>query len=422
MADPVITPMMTYALASAAGGVVSASINAYLNAPPRPSFQPHNGQETLYDEENWARVLDAQEILCLVRPFISASQNLDIQKIKKAVTTQPQRQGGRTLDEPTVEAPPPPYADSVLPTDPEAYLTEQVYRIFRTTGRLVETLTVASSGPTGSSALAWNLNVAASTELGLEVLDLYHATTLTMRTAPTSSFLGLVHAAMNLYDVDLLAKVEALYSPIRFRAEGEQVNPPTYVLRLPAVKRYLELGQSEPDTSTTLLKPRTAIRLFGGMVGGLAFVAAYETYQFFTRPDVKVAGQAYITQAGACGTQISFLPIEGTGTAPNGRSEKGEEGAVHFGDQVHIVVASPKGSEGLKGSNSKDGLAKVRIVHSDARYRVQGQGRVVRVRDRIILKEESTGKLLSRKKVKEDDWEVGFGISDDNEWSVVLPM
>jgi hypothetical protein len=44
------------------------------------------------------------------------------------------------------------------------------------------------------------------------------------------------------------------------------------------------------------------------------------------------------------------------------------------------------------------------------------------IRDRVLLKEEGSGKLLGRKKVAEDTWETGFAISDDNLWVLSSPM
>ena len=111
-------PIVTYAIVQAASATVSAAINTYLNAPPRPSFYADNGQETLYDEENWARVLDIQEILRLVQPFIDAVQTLDLERITPTTTTELRGQG-RRLDEQTADAPPP-YDVTSLPADPEA--------------------------------------------------------------------------------------------------------------------------------------------------------------------------------------------------------------------------------------------------------------------------------------------------------------
>lgn len=407
-------PIVTYAVVQAASATVSAAINAYLNAPLRPSFHADNGQETLYDEENWARVLDIQEILCLVQPFIDVVQKLDLEQITQTMTTGP-RGEGRRLDEQTADAPPP-YDVASLPADPEAFLNEQSYLIIRTTKRLMETLKVASGGPSASSGRAWNIHVIVSVETGLDVLQLYRQTTRMMSNSPPGSFLYEYLMAMGLYDTDLLRTVENLFRPVKLHLPDGHTSPLGYQLRLPAAKRYLDIGSAKKSdgggsNGWKTFGVATGILVAGGLIGGAAY-SGYKTYRYFTkRSPLGASESCSISKAGACGARISFIPV----AVPQEAGDKScEEKYVRFGMQVHVVASA--------GRFKDEQIATVRIIHPEERYRSQSLGRSIRVRDRIMLQEEGTGTLLSRKKVSDDDWEVGFGLSDDTLWTVLLPM
>ncbi|KAG9200700.1 hypothetical protein G6514_006720 [Epicoccum nigrum] len=407
-------PIVTYAVVQAASATVSAAINTYLNAPPRPSFHADNGQETLYDEENWARVLDIQEILCLVQPFIDAVQNLDLEQITRATTPELRGQG-RRLDEQTADAPPP-YDVTSLPADPEAFLKEQSYLIIRTTKRLMETLQVASGGPSASSGRAWNMHVMVSVETGLDVLQLYRQTTRTMSNSPPGSLLYEYLMAMGLYDTDLLRRVGDLFRPVKLHLPDGHTLPLSYQLRLPAAKRYLDIGSAKKSdgggsNGWKTFAVATGILVAGSLIGGAAY-SGYKTYRYFTESSPLGASESCsISKAGACGARISFVPV----AIPHKAGDKScEEKDVRFGMQVHVVASARQ----LKDKQ----IATVRIVHPEERYRSQSLGRSIRVRDRIMLQEEGTGTLLSRKKVSDDDWEVDFGLSDDTLWTILMPM
>jgi hypothetical protein len=406
--DPV-----TYMLLQAAGAATNAAINAYLSAPPKPTFQGHDGQETLFDEDNWARVIDIQEILCLVRPFISAVQNLEITAIQQASSTSTSSRG-RTLDESKYDDPPP-YIDTPLPADPEAYLKEYSYRIICTTQRLVETLTVAGAGPSGSSPRAWNLNVNASTELGIGLLELYRATTRTMQRSPSGCFLSLVWVAMSLYDADLLERVEGLFKPVGFRyreEEEEEAAPPTYLLRLPNEKRYLDIrGTNHGNGIQWRDVARISAQIF--------YPLHYRVYKhFFEGQEQNTDAPLQITKGGDSGPEISFFPVS------TSRDEKEKRYAhnVRFGAEFRVAKVSRTEKREPRASPGESEYPIVCVIHCDDRYRAQSSGRVVYTRDRIILKHSITGKLLSRKKVGDDSWVVDFGLSDDNQWSIALPI
>lgn len=415
-----VDAVVTYAAIQAASATVSAAISAYLNAPLRPNFHADNGQETLYDDENWARVLDIQEILRLVRPFISASQNLDVGPIIAQTTTNTgPRDRGRRLGESSEDGPPP-YDRVVLPADPQAFLKEKSYLIVNTTQRLIETLNVASGGPSGSGPRMWNLSISASVEHSLQVLALYRKTTRMMANSPPGSFLAEVLAAMSLYDTELLKTVEGLFRSVRLDGQEHQDHSPHYQLRLPAAKRYLEVGYVDriPTTEIPFWPPLSPLaRMAMSAANGWALYAGYAVYKYATRVDVQTAST--ITKEGTCASEIRLVPVSGH-VQSDQHDDKAASGDVRFGMQVH-VVATVSG-RGLEASNDPRSLAAVRIVHHDDRFRSASMGREICVRDRFLLKEESTGKLLSRKRIGDDDWKVGFGLSDDSLWTVTLPL
>ncbi|KAF2437248.1 hypothetical protein P171DRAFT_185748 [Karstenula rhodostoma CBS 690.94] len=205
--DTTITIAVVHVLAT----TVSTAITTYLNAPPKPSFRETSG-ETLYDEDNWARVLDIQDILSLVRPFLNVVKVLDLGPLLAKVQPVPGRNGQRLgthadayVSESNSEAPPP-YQE--LPQNSVDYFCTQSYRMAISAERLVEVLKIAASGPTRSSPRAWNLHITASEETDLEVLAIYQSTRRTMLDAHPKSFLAIARNAMNLHDSDILTTVE----------------------------------------------------------------------------------------------------------------------------------------------------------------------------------------------------------------------
>ncbi|KAF2131754.1 hypothetical protein P153DRAFT_355481 [Dothidotthia symphoricarpi CBS 119687] len=344
--------IVTYALMQAAGSAASAAINAYLKTPAQPSFRAHNGQETLYDEDNWARVLDIQEILHLVQPFISAVQNLDISEIKQAAHVGRRDNQPFKLDEDA----PPPYED------PEAYLSTQSYRIIRTTQRLVETLQCAAGGPSGSSPLAWNLNVQASIESGLEVLALYCTTTQYMATSTPGSLLRLVHAAMRLDDAHQLMVAEQRFQPVRLCLSGAPVGSATYHLRLPADRGSLEIpgAPAEKTVGAKAIKgigwtAGTAVVAVSGPIGWAAG-GAYRTWRHYDKKKtLNNAVRPRISQAGCRGSVLSFVSLPGQGGLSMSEKQSGKVDLVHFGMVVNVVVPTTGCASGQLGLSASQG-------------------------------------------------------------------
>ena len=131
-------------------------------------------------------------------------------------------------------------------------------------------------------------------------------------------------------------------------------------------------------------------------------------------------------------TSIAFLAAGSQPAAPSSADKENSAAAlhVHFNmlvklaldlqDVSHNTVMVPGSTGGGRSGRGQDGI--FRVVHCDERYRNQECRRAVTIRDRIMLKEESTGKLLCRKQVSDNEWSVDFGHSDDYLWTVGVPL
>jgi hypothetical protein len=402
---------ITFAMAQAACAAVGGGINTYLKAPARASFAEPSGQETLWDEDNWARIMDLKDVLCLVCPFIIASQNLDINSIERAATSSIKGPGRRLGTDA-----PPPYTNSSMPADPESWLSTQAYCISQTTAHFVETLKVTTAGPSGSSPRAWNLNVTAAEELGLEVLTMYSETTRTMEDAPSGTFLAGVWSEMRLHNTQLLKTAQGHFRAIEFKK--------SYHLRLPSERRCLAIPAVTAKQSQIV--KRTAkgagivVSSIGGPIGMAMVGGAFAARHYWKKSKAAKAAGKPVARAGELGTNVSFVPVLGSGKA---FSEKdfGTDQNLCYGMLVNVLEHGDS-SNGLRASGDIEQLAQIRIVHCEERHRDQSHGRAVCIRDRVLLKEEGSGKLLGRKKVAEDTWETGFAISDDNLWVLSSPM
>lgn len=138
-----------------------------------------------------------------------------------------------------------------------------------------------------------------------------------------------------------------------------------------------------------------------------------------------IAAQPKLVRQGAACETLGFEKSEGDvcevskdrgcATADVSLVEPGQH-VLRFGLLVKLgarTYGSDKVSRWLTGSANPE-TAALRIVHWDERYRVR------EIPDRIILREEKTGKLLARKRITDDEWEVGFGVSDDVLWRISL--
>lgn len=398
--------LITFAMAQAACSAVSGGINTYLKAPARASFAESSGQETLWDEDNWARIMDLKDVLCLVRPFIIASQSLDLNKIERAATSSIKGVGRRLGSDD-----PPAYTNSSMPADPEAWLSTQAYCIGQTTAHFVEMLNVTAAGPSGSSPRAWNLNVTAAEEFGLEVLSLYCETTRTMADAPSGTFLAAAWSEMRLHDAQLLKIAQNHFKP----AELGQ----SYQLRLPSERRCLAIPETVIVQSKVAKRTMKGAGIMASAIAGPVGIAmvggAVAARHYWKKSKVANAARKPVARAGEPGTRLSFISASGSEKASS-KSGTSCGDKLCYGMLINVLEQGGDGSNGLRASRDVGQLAQVRIVHCEERHREQSGGRAICVRDRVLLKEEGSGKLLSRKKVSEETWETGFGISDDNVW------
>ncbi|KAF2437249.1 hypothetical protein P171DRAFT_185746 [Karstenula rhodostoma CBS 690.94] len=141
---------------------------------------------------------------------------------------------------------------------------------------------------------------------------------------------------------------------------------------------------------------------------GIVSLATYKTWKYFSNRDQRdqakgKAAEPLISKAGACGTSIRFyLPENQRPT----RSTVSDEQAVNdnrlrFGMVIHLITSAGEVAA-MRASDGTD-MARLKIMHPDDRYRTLGLGRCVCVRDRIVLREEASGKMLSRARVAEDE-------------------
>ena len=403
---------MTFTMAQAACAAASSGINTYLKAPARPSFSEPSGQETLWDEDNWARIMDLNDVLCLVRPFVIASQTLDINAIERAATTSIKGPGRRLGSDV-----PPPYNNTSIPADHESWLSAQAYCIAQRTAHFVETLKVAAAGPSGSTPRAWNLNVTAAEELGLEILALYCETTREMAEAPPGTFLAVAWSEMKLHDAQLLKIAQSHFKSVELNN--------CYHLRLPSERNCLAVPESTVTESKVVKRTMKGVGIVASAVAGPIGIGlvggTFAARHYWKKLKAENAARKPIARAGEPGTSISFIAVPESEETYSNELLKNEQ-SLCYGMLINIIEHTGNGSNGLGASSDNQALAQVRVVHCEERHREQSRGRAVCIRDRVLLKEEGSGQLLSRKKVAEKVWELGFGISDDNLWVVSSPM
>jgi hypothetical protein len=76
---------------------------------------------------------------------------------------------------------------------------------------------------------------------------------------------------------------------------------------------------------------------------------------------------------------------------------------LRYGMLINLPEHRDDDSNGLRASSNDQKLTQVRIVRYEERHREQSRGRAICVRDRVLLEEEASGRLLSRKKVTGED-------------------
>ena len=89
--------------------------------------------------------------------------------------------------------------------------------------------------------------------------------------------------------------------------------------------------------------------------------------------------------------------------------------------QYNMQVELFSRSEGDLSSSTHEPVH-LRVVHPIERCRAQKLERPVRIKDRIWLQDVDTGLFLARKKIADDEWSVGFGISEDWVWTMTEPL
>lgn len=356
-----------------------------------------------------------------MRPFISRIQAEDVSALMTNVS-QPQFNAGlgHRLDS---DSAPPPY-DNVV--DSLISFGNQTYLLCQSSQRLAEYLTVANGGPNASSPKAWNLHVSACVETALETLGLYHKLAAALTGAPAGSPLGKVHITLNLCDIDLLATAERSFTPVRVSQ--------AYHLRSSSERRYLSLakhpvtGLRGTDGVAAEIGWASAALIGGGLVGltiyaGTKVAKHKKAPGFVEEPGLSAPG------SGDARLVFSVASKEANEQTTGEKCESGSPGAapcenqdsLRFGMLVTLSLEDSNNDlGGLWGSANEKKTC--RIVHTDDRYRHRGESRAVTVKDRIMLKEEKTGKLLSRKPLSDVRWNVGFGLSDDCLWTVTMPM
>lgn len=426
---------ITLAAIQALGAAVHGTINAYLSAPPKPSFQAASGLETLYDEDNWARVLDTHAVLFLVRPFLESIQKINVTELEAATRTASTDTGRRLGSHQDGSKDEPPTYDEAM-MKPQDWISRRAYEIVRNSQRLIEVLTTASAGPSGSSPRAWNLHVNASVETAIELLEKYKCVVEKLAEVPPASYLGLLKIKLDLQDEELYATAVRTFSAVQVETStevrcGHKIH--FYTLRSPSQQRFLSF---EPSDDT--LPHRTAWGRAGkaalwtttivgsGIIGG-AVLGGIEYWRHSNKVSAaKAVGQLCMAAQGQGCTSISFItagPQLGVSEKHGPASSQGE--VLQFDMLVHLAVDTKDASHStvmLPRSDGSGQVAAFRIVHCDERYRSQGSCRVVTARDRILLKEEDTGKLLGRTKLSDNEWSVGCGGSDDTMWTISVPL
>jgi hypothetical protein len=238
-----------------------------------------------------------------------------------------------------------------------------------------------------------------------------------MSAAPAGSMLNQVWLRLNLQDGDLLLNAERAYSSIpvcAFGSNGRTSAANVCQLRQPSSSLCLAV----PVAKTIVFTPRDVAKMaFDSSVIGRIYNLVSGATQ---APAQKIADRPELVRQGAGRETLIFEELDPVGVLPSDLSQEG----LHFGSLVKLGALtrrSEKVSIWLKGPAASKPAA-LRIVHWDDRYRNRKISRSIVPGDRIILKEEGTGKLLARKRITEDHWEVDFGISDDVLWRVSLPV
>lgn len=239
------SPVLIYhkvATVSAAQG----AIQTYNQHSQRTASDPSSGQETLFDEDNWARVMDAREIVYLVHPLIAALHEPQIAAIIQDEATaasnpgqsfEPEQNGAQeSSDLPPVQTTPKEVTD----------LLGHIHTISRSIQRLTEYLVICDGGPAGSSPTRWRLHVTAVVEAALVVLDTYQHITKILREAVPGTSMGNISVALNIRDDEILRAAQHSYLPVLL---GSYQNL-SYQLQLTSERKCLDIGPKVSQKTT----------------------------------------------------------------------------------------------------------------------------------------------------------------------------
>lgn len=257
-------------------GAVSAAregIRAYNNTS-HATANPTTTQETLFDQDNWGRVLDSREIVYLVQPLI---EKLYDPQISACVDTQTrsafeeaQGEGSSSSD---ISSP------QTTPKEMEDFLNE-ANTVARSATRLAEYLVICDGGPAGSTSTRWRLHVTAAIEAALETLDAYTNLSTQLRDAVSDTPMGNISAVLTLQDTEILPKAQIAFQPI---FAGRKDFP--YQLRLTSERQCLHIGElaSSQRSGSSWSAWKVAGMVAGvaaaGAAGGLVLYGAKKIYE-----------------------------------------------------------------------------------------------------------------------------------------------
>ena len=388
-----------------AASAANAAIHAYLNAPQNTHNQSTG--ESLFDEDNWAKILGSREILYLVQPLIGRVREEDFSAFwAKVDQCTPTVAGGQRLDGK-------PLGLQEFDTCSLTLFKERLYKLTKATQRLAEHLLVANGGPMASTPRAWNLHVSASLETAIEVFRMYQAINKTFKNATAESPLALICKILHLCDEETLATAGRAFSPIKLSQ--------AYQLRIPSERKYLALcevpvpGLRGTGSIAEEIGWGSAALIGGGLVG---FAIYWSTKVDQHNKAPKTVLKPGLSSCGNGQSGLAFRSVESqSDSGEKSDSDERSDGTLHFGMLVQLSLEGPDDSLGGLFRSSA-GPRTFRVLHTDDRYKYRQESRELTLRDRLILKDEETGKLLGRKLNLKDQWSIDLGISDDCTWTI----
>lgn len=351
--------------------------------------------------------MDSQEVVYLVQPFIEGMYDSQIAAVVEI-------QAARVSDEAKIQ-------DSngsdirspqTTPEQLEAFLI-QTNITARSLLRLTDYLVICDGGPAGSTPTRWNAHVTAAVEAALEILDAYQMVTATLKEAVPGSPLGNISAGLNIQDLEILSRVQNAFLPVLTGSCKDY----SYQLRLTNNRKCLNISlYSEGKIPAKFSAALSFVGLVGICTSAVTPAISWGTFIVF--------GAAMLCQEQETSHPLTELTIEPTG------GNKGKLAFVPCLDTTSYSYSNPPGQQtdraatgeflrynmdiSLLGVDAKISVATdegslqiFKVLHPDERFCYSN--RVVRIKDRIVLKAESRDELLSREEDEDGTWEVGYG-------------